>query len=240
MWKKIWLVPFATLFCYHACVAQTDTSRTLNIQTQETQKTMTPEDALQLLKAGNERFVNGKLAPRNAIAEAKMTAEAGQFPFAVVLSCIDSRGPAELIFDQGIGDIFSVRVAGNVLGPDVIGSMEFAAALAGSKLIVIMGHTHCGAVKGACQHVKLGDLTQLVAKIMPAVDTVEAETNNDNCADPQLVNKIAKQNVTNMVDELLQKSPTIKKLVEEKKVGLIGAMHDIHTGKVTFFDPHIQ
>ena len=142
-------------------------------QTKETQEVLSPKDALNLLVDGNKRFVQNLKAQRDLLSQVKQTST-GQFPFAVILGCIDSRTPMELIFDQGIGDIFSVRVAGNIINEDVLGSMEYSCKVAGSKVLVVMGHTKCGAVTAACKGVKLGNITPLLAKIQPAVDVISA------------------------------------------------------------------
>jgi len=206
-------------------------------QSAEKLKSMTTATALQLLKEGNNRFVSGKMKNRNFLQQAKLTKK-NQHPFAFILSCMDSRGSPELIFDQGIGDIFAGRVAGNVVDSDQLGGMEYATQVMGTHIIVVMGHTSCGAVKGACTDTKLGNLTQLVNKIIPAVNTIKqkAHASTLDCDNAQNVNAIAKQNVLNMMKEIEKKSPLIKKSIEQKQVMIIGAMHDLSTGRVTFFD----
>jgi carbonic anhydrase len=205
-------------------------------QSKESLKSMTPDTALTLLEEGNDRFVSGNMKNRNYLQQAKLTKK-GQHPFAFVLSCMDSRGSPELIFDQGIGDIFAGRVAGNVISADQLGGMEFATEVMGAHIIVVMGHTSCGAVRGACAHVELGNLTQLVDKISPAVNEVKQHEQVAalNCEDPKVVDAIAKQNVLNMMQAIPEKSPIIKKLIAQKQVVIVGAMHDLSTGKVTFF-----
>ncbi|OAI48566.1 carbonic anhydrase [Gammaproteobacteria bacterium SCGC AG-212-F23] len=196
---------------------------------------MTPAIALNLLKEGNSRFVSGKMKNRNFLQQAKLTKK-GQHPFAFILSCMDSRGSPELIFDQGIGDIFAGRVAGNVINDDQLGGMEFATQVMGAHIIVVMGHTSCGAVKGACSHVTLGNLTQLVNKITPAVNTVkkDSHTASLDCDKAETVDMIAKQNVLNMIQQITEKSPVVKKLVDDNQVIIVGAMHNLATGVVTF------
>lgn len=204
-------------------------------QTAESQAALTPDQALALLREGNERFVGGKMIDRDLAAQVAATA-GGQFPHSVVLSCIDSRVPPEIVFDQGIGDIFSPRVAGNFVDGELLGSMEFAAAVAGSKLIVVLGHTECGAVKGACDNVKLGNLTQTLANIAPAVYAVtdiEGERSSKNKA---FVNAVAHENVRQTVDNILQRSYVLRELVERGKLKVVGAMYDVATGKVAFLD----
>lgn len=198
----------------------------------ETQATVTPQMALQYLKDGNLRFVNNLKLNRNLLQQVNETRE-GQWPFAVVLSCIDSRTSAELIFDQGLGDIFSVRVAGNVVNEDILGSMEFACKVAGSKLIVVLGHSKCGAVKGACDGVEMGNLTGLLKKIHPSVEKVKGQfyAPEDN---PQFVEEVAKENVLYHVGEIKRRSPVIKDMLEKRSIGIAAAMYSVETGEVNF------
>jgi len=209
----------------------------LYTQTSASQTSMTADKALDILKSGNQRFISGASKQRDLLRQAKITSK-GQYPFAVVLSCMDSRGSPEIIFDQGIGDVFSVRVAGNVLDEDQLGGLEFATAAVGSHLIVVMGHTRCGAVAGACSGVELGSLTQLLQKIEPAVDAVKKamKTTSMNCQDYKIVDEIAKQNVLNVVHDITTKSKIISDLVNSGKVKIVGAMQDLNTGKVTFIN----
>lgn len=215
---------------------KTNNSSWYYTQNSESLKAMTPELALKQLKEGNVRFVKGQMKKRNLLQQAKLTKQ-GQYPFAVILSCMDSRGSPELIFDQGIGDIFSVRVAGNVVDDDQLGSMEFATKAVGSHIIVVMGHTRCGAMRGACSGVELGHLTQLLNKITPAANTVKQTLNvaTLDCNDTKIVDDIAKQNVLDMIKEIKDNSPIISSLVDQKQVMIVGAMHDLQTGQVTFF-----
>jgi len=203
-------------------------------QTAETQAQITPAVAVQMLKEGNARFMNGTPVNRDLHAQVKQTAT-GQYPFAAVVSCIDSRIPTEIIFDQGIGDIFNARVAGNFVNEDILGSLEFACKLAGSKVIVVMGHTSCGAVKGACDQAKLGNLTQMLDKIMPAVEAVktapEADRSSGNLA---FVNEVAQKNVEMTIEEIKEKSPVLFEMYKKNEIDIIGAMYDVKTGKVTF------
>lgn len=210
----------------------------LYTQTGETMKAMTPDKALQKLKEGNVRFIQGQSKNRALLKQAKLTHAKGQYPFAIILSCMDSRGSPELIFDQGIGDIFSVRLAGNVLDADQVGGMEYATKAVGSHLIVVMGHTRCGAVAGACNGVELGSLTQLLEKIHPAVEQVKKmkQTTEFNCQDHHIIDEIAKQNVLNVIREIKSKSPIISDLMDQGEVKIVGAMHDLQTGEVRFLD----
>lgn len=190
---------------------------------------------LQNLKDGNKRFVSGK--PRHhdyekQIRDTKNT----QTPKVIVLSCSDSRSIPELAFDQGVGAIFTIRVAGNVINKDILGSMEYAADVIGAKLIVVLGHTNCGAVAAACKDVKFGNLTGLLQQIQPAVQTLKATTPSGSCKDKNFIDAIAKQNVINMMQQIPQQSPIIAHLVKAKKVKITGGIYDVSTGKVTFFD----
>lgn len=209
----------------------------MKTHTLETQATITPARALEILKEGNERFVSNLRINRNLLQQANETRD-GQWPFATIVSCIDSRTSAELIFDQGLGDIFSVRIAGNVVNTDVVGSLEFACHVAGSKLIVVMGHSQCGAIKGACDHVELGNLTDLLAKIQPAVyeenQTLDRSTRNSK--NPAFVENVADLNVRRSVRSIISRSYILEHAVEAGKVAIIGAKHDLATGVVTFFD----
>lgn len=201
--------------------------------TKEMQDAITPTLALELLKEGNKRFVNNLKVNRNLLQQANETSD-GQHPFAVILSCIDSRTSAELIFDQGLGDIFSVRIAGNIINEDILGSMEFACKVAGSKIIVVLGHTKCGAVRGACDHVEMGNLTSLLSKIRPAVDDELTITENRNSSNGEFVEKVAVINVKRTVKSITERSPILKEMIEKGEVGIIGGTHDITTGEVTF------
>ena len=208
----------------------------MRVHTQETQASLTPEKALQILKEGNFRFMNNLKANRNLLEQAGYTADEGQFPFAVILSCIDSRTSAELIFDQGLGDVFSVRIAGNVINEDILGSMEFACKVAGSKIIVVLGHSKCGAVKGACDHVEMGNLTALLSKIQPAVYDEKSETENRNSSNSEFVEKVASINVKRTVEGIMQRSPILKEMIQSGQIGIVGGMHDLETGGVTFYE----
>ncbi len=209
-----------------------------NVQahTYESQQALTPTEVLQILKEGNANFVNNLESNRNFLEQVNDTSE-GQFPIAIILSCMDSRTSTELVFDQGLGDIFSTRVAGNVVNDDILGSMEYACQVAGSKLIVVLGHTHCGAIKGACAQVKLENLTGLLDKIQPAVDCVctkhhvaEIGHNDD------LIQAVANKNVQLMVEQIKQRSIVLNKLWQMKKIDIVGGMYDVETGKVEFYE----
>jgi carbonic anhydrase len=203
--------------------------------TKEMQTAITPLMALELLKDGNKRFVNNLKVNRNLLQQANDTSD-GQHPFAVILSCIDSRTSAELIFDQGLGDVFSVRIAGNIINEDILGSMEFGCKVAGSKIIVVLGHTKCGAVKGACDHVEMGNLTALLTKIRPAVDDELTTLENRNSSNSEFVEKVSVINVKRTVQSILQRSPILKEMIEKGEIGIVGGTHNIKTGQVDFFD----
>jgi len=201
----------------------------------ETQAQMTPRKALQFLKEGNDRFINNLKAHRDLLEQVNETRD-GQWPFATILSCIDSRTSAELIFDQGLGDIFSVRIAGNIVNTDILGSLEFACKVAGSKLIVVLGHSKCGAVKGACDHVKLGNLTELLSKIQPAVYEESTITEDRSSSNSAFVENVSEINVKRNVKNIIERSFVLEQMVENGEIGIVGAMHDIETGLVTFYD----
>lgn len=208
----------------------------MNAHTKETQDQINPQLAKKALIEGNTRFVSGQQADRNLMKQVDQTST-GQYPFATVLSCIDSRVSSELIFDQGIGDIFSVRIAGNFVNEDILGSMEFACKLAGTKLIVVLGHTACGAVKGACDHARLGNLTTLINKIEPAVEAVTEpkDENLRNSANIDFVNEVAKTNVHMTIENIRKSSPVLKELEDTGEIEIVGGMYDIKTGEVTFY-----
>lgn len=205
----------------------------------ESQTSMTPEMAINILKEGNERFVSNLKFNRNLLQQVNETRD-GQWPFAVVLSCIDSRTSAELVFDQGLGDIFSVRIAGNIVNEDILGSMEFACKVAGSKFIVVLGHTKCGAVKGACDHVELGNLTTLLAKLQPAVSCETQTTLNRNSSNAVFVENVAKINVEEVVGEIQAKSPILKEMIDKGEIGICGAMYNVETGQVEFYEQTLR
>ena len=208
----------------------------MKAQTKETQDLMTPTTALQELKDGNQRFIEKKQLNRDLLQQVSETS-AGQFPFATVLSCIDSRVSSELIFDQGIGDIFSVRIAGNFVNEDILGSMEFACKLAGTKLVLVLGHTACGAVKGACDHARLGNLTALINKIEPAVEAVKepADESIRNSSNSDFVNEVAAQNVKMTIENIRNQSEVLKEMEDACEIQILGGMYDIQSGKVTIY-----
>jgi len=206
--------------------------KTLN---KELQASITPRKALEILKEGNTRFVQNLKAHRDLLEQANDTRD-GQWPFAVVLSCIDSRTSAVLIFDQGLGDIFSVRIAGNIVNTDILGSMEFACKVAGSKLVVVLGHSKCGAVKGACDHVEMGNLTELLSKIQPAVYQEKETLTNRTASNGPFVENVAEINVKRNVKNIIERSFILEQMIENGEIGIVGAMHDLETGNVKFYN----
>jgi len=201
----------------------------MKAHTKETQATMTPQKSLQFLKEGNQRFQHNLKANRDLLEQVSGTSK-GQYPFAVILSCIDSRVPAELVFDQGIGDVFSARVAGNIINEDILGSMEYACKVAGSKIVVVMGHSKCGAVTAACKHVELGNITPLLDKIQPAVSAIDEEMSDAK------VEKVAAMNVKLSIERVRNESSILAELEAAGEIEIVGAMYDVTTGTVTFYE----
>ena len=209
----------------------------MKAHTRETQATMTPQKSLRYLKEGNERFQNNLKTNRNLLEQVNDTSD-GQFPFATILSCIDSRVSTELVFDQGLGDIFSIRIAGNFINEDILGSMEFGCKLAGTELIVVLGHTSCGAIKGACDHARLGNLTALIKKIEPAVEAVKEPLDDTlrNSSNLEFVDNVAAMNVQLAIENICKNSPILAEMERNNEIVIVGAMYDVNTGAVQFFD----
>ena len=201
--------------------------------TKAMQQSMTPAQALQRLKDGNERFSSGKSIHRNYLDAVHQTSS-GQYPYAVILSCIDSRTSSEIIFDENLGDVFNARIAGNFINTDILGSMEFACKVAGAKLIVVVGHSKCGAVKGACDHLQLGNLSNVINEISPAVDSVKNIPGERNSKNDAFVEAVAKENVLLAIKEIREKSPILKEMEDKGEIMIVGAMYDLNTGKVQF------
>jgi carbonic anhydrase len=193
-----------------------------------------PQVALQKLKEGNARFVEGKSTQKDYKAQVQETSK-GQYPFAIILSCIDSRNPSEIIFDQGIGDIFNVRIAGNISAPEVLGSLEFACKVAGSKLILVMGHSNCGAIRGACDNVKLGNLTGLLSRILPAVESID-EKGDRSSENTDFVEKVSRKNVLLTMENIKNESSILKEMIDNGEIMMVGAMYNLETGIVTFYE----
>lgn len=207
----------------------------LRTHTKDTQTNLTPDLALQFLKEGNARFMRNIKARRDLLEQANTTS-AGQFPFAAILSCIDSRTSAELIFDQGLGDIFSIRIAGNILNDDILGSMEYSCKLSGSKLIVVLGHTKCGAISGACDHVELGHITGLLEKIQPAIQLEKETLEERNSSNTKFVKNVSKNNVLLVVQKVREQSSILFELEKTGQIKIVGGMYDLDNGQVTFFE----
>ncbi len=203
--------------------------------TKEMQANLSPREAQQIFIDGNNRFVQNLKAHRDYKNQIVETSH-GQYPFGVVLSCIDSRVPIEIIFDLGIGDVFNVKVAGSVINPDVLGSMEYSCKVAGSKIIVVLGHTSCGAVTAACKNVKLGNITTLLDKIKPAI--INSQKNPDfilDAKDKNSVNHVAKEGIHVSIDRIRKESPILAEMEKNGEIKIVGAMYDIQTGEVEFF-----
>lgn len=203
--------------------------------TKELQDKLTPQEAIEVLKSGNRRFVNNLKTHRNLLEQVNETSD-GQYPFAAILSCMDSRTSAELIFDQGLGDIFSLRIAGNILNEDILGSLEFATKIAGSKVIVVLGHTKCGAITAACNNVILGSLTSLLKKIELVINKETETKDRRDGLNPNFVFNVTKLNVLLTMDEIKNKSNIISELISSGKIEMIGGIYDVDTGKVDFFN----
>ncbi len=203
--------------------------------TKETQAAITPVKALEMLKQGNKRFVSGKMVKRDLLAQAKQSSK-GQYPFAAIVSCLDSRTQPEYVFDQGIGDIFVARIAGNFVNDDILGSLEFATKLSGAKLILVMGHTECGAVKGACDAAQLGLLTATLANINPAVNAVKGNYAPRSSQNRRFVQAVSEMNVQLTMQKLRDRSVVLREMIDKGEIALVGAMYDVSTGKVTFYE----
>ncbi|MEO8117166.1 MAG: carbonic anhydrase family protein [Bacteroidota bacterium] len=207
----------------------------MRTHTKETQEELTPSLSLQILKEGNARFVSNIKSHRDLLEQANVTS-AGQFPFAAILSCIDSRTSAELIFDQGLGDIFSIRIAGNILNDDILGSMEYACKISGSKLIVVLGHTKCGAISGACDHVELGHITGLLEKIKPAIELEKTTTEERNSTNKSFVRNVTTHNIHLVVEKIRKQSTILADMEKASQIKIVGGLYDLDNGQVTFFE----
>lgn len=204
----------------------------MNTQTKETQSKLTPQDALAYLKEGNKRFIDNKKLGRDLLSQVSQTST-GQYPFAVVLGCIDSRVPVEIVFDQGVGDIFSTRVAGSVINEDVLGSIEYSCKVAGSKLVIVLGHSKCGAVTAACKDVELGNITALLSKIKPAVDSIKSNSNGD--INDEFVDQVIHENTKHSIERIRKESPILTELESNGDIKIVGAYYDVNTGAVQFY-----
>ena len=208
----------------------------MKTQTKEIQDNLTPQDAHNILVSGNSRFTQNLKAQRNLQDQVFETSK-GQFPFAAILSCIDSRVPAEMVFDQGIGDVFSVRVAGNIINEDVLGSLEYSCKVAGSKIVVVMGHTKCGAVNAACNNIELGNITALLHKIKPAVDSIRKDKGE---MDEDSIEKVGVLNVHLAIERIRKESPILAEMEKKGEIEIVGATYNVSDGEVIFFDDLIN
>ncbi len=240
--KQARLIPFTALALLFALAGCSSTAPTAAPQRRDLaaikaeQAALTPAQVLEALRLGNERFASGKTRPRDMLHDQRITA-AGQYPHAVILSCIDSRAPAEIIFDAGLGDLFNARIAGNIADADLVGSMEFACAVSGAKLVLVMGHTSCGAIKGACDHVELGNLTGLLKKIEPAIDSVRDVPGERNSKNKAFVEAVSEANVRLTVERIRELSPILRDLESAGKIQIAGCIYDLDSGRARFF-PH--
>ena len=207
----------------------------MTVPDKDAQAATTPEAVLRMLREGNYRFANNLRANRNPLQEV-MTSRAGQYPLAVIVNCIDSRTPTEALFDQGLGQFFVIRLAGSVITTEVLGSIEFATKLAGAKLVVVLGHSGCGAIKGACDDVQMGNLTELLAGIRPAVQAEATVTANRSSSNPEFVEKVSELHVRRSLDLVVERSEILREMIAQGEVGLIGGMYQIETGIVNFYD----
>lgn len=205
----------------------------MDTQTKESQDRLTPDAVKKILIEGNQRFVEQNLEDRNLLEQVRITAGNGQYPHTVILGCVDSRAPAEQIFDQGIGDLFNTRIAGSVVDEDVLGSLEFSCKLAGAKLVVVLGHTQCGAVTAACNGAKLGHVTALLNKIQPAVEKMR--TTVDDITSSEAINQVVVENVFNSIMEIRKRSSVLKEMEENGEIKIVGALYHIESGKVEFY-----
>ena len=205
----------------------------MRTHSKETQAELNPELALEILKEGNDRFVKNLKANRNLLQQVNDTAQ-GQFPFATILSCIDSRTSAELIFDQGLGDVFSIRIAGNILNEDILGSMEFATKVVGTKIIIVLGHNKCGAIVGACNNVELGNLTALLDKVKPAIALEKETTENRTGSNVRFVDNVTTNNVIHTIERIRRESPIILDLENTGAIKIVGAIYNVDNGRVNF------
>ncbi len=221
-----------------ACAHQPSATTAIDdpaVMTKVKQSQMTADQALKVLKEGNARFISGNTVKRDLPAQVKATGHDGQFPLASIVSCIDSRSAPSQVFDQGVGDLFVASVAGNVVNEDILGSLEYASKVAGTKLIVVLGHTHCGGVKGACDAVELGNLTQLVSRIRPAVNmTPDVHGKDRSSKNHHFVDEVAENNVKLQVKAVLDKSAVLRDMAQKGQIKVVGAMLDVQTGKISF------
>jgi carbonic anhydrase len=219
----------------NATLADSEEPQVTHVLTQEKQQALKPEDVARLLRVGNQRFVSGTLTSRDHTAQIREAA-GGQFPMAIVLSCVDSRVPVEDVFDLGIGDIFVARVAGNFENTDILGSMEFATKISGAKLILVLGHEDCGAVKAAIDQAQLGNITAMLENIKPAVEALSSYKGDQTSANPEFVHLVAEKNVRLSMDDIRKRSPILKEMEDQGQIKIIGALYDMNSGTVEFLE----
>ena len=232
--RRFWYV-VGLLATAGSALAQSNVALVDRVLTQQEQEALTPDGVLLLLKEGNQRFLSGTLTSRNHAAQVR-DAASGQFPKAMILSCVDSRIPVEVVFDQGIGDVFVARVAGNFENTDILGSMEFATKVSGAKLVLIMGHEDCGAIKAAIDQVQLGNITEMLENIKPAVDSLSAYEGDRTSANPAFVHLVAEKNVRLSMLDIRRRSPILREMEEQGQIKIAGALYDMKTGAITFLD----
>ncbi len=232
--RRLWCV-VGLLVIAGSALAQSSAPRVERVLTQKEQEALTPNGVLQLLKDGNQRFVSGSVTARDHSAQVR-DAAGGQFPKAMILSCVDSRIPVEDVFDRGIGDVFVARVAGNFENTDILGSMEFATKVSGAKLVLVMGHEDCGAVKAAIDRAKLGNITEMLKNIKPAVDSLSDYKEDQTSANPEFVHLVAEKNVRLTMADIRERSPIMKELEDQGQLKIAGALYDMKTGAVDFLD----
>jgi carbonic anhydrase len=233
--KKIYLLTALCLFLISCSEKKSEENVRTDVITQELQASMTPQQILDSLKVRNERFFKGKLTKVDYTSQI-VKSEHSQYPSTVILSCIDSRVPVETVFELSIGDAFVARVAGNIVNPDILGSMEYGCKVSGSKLIIVLGHTHCGAIKSAIDTVKLGNITELLSKIEPAVDSVSSKSEDKSSKNNEFVNKVVKENVLLAIENIRKNSPILKEMENNGEIKIVGGVYELENGKVQFFD----
>ena len=216
-------------------LSETDPPLVERVLTQAEQDKLTPDEVLRLLKDGNRRFVSGTLTSRD---HSKLVREAanGQFPKAMILSCVDSRIPVEDVFDRGIGDVFVARVAGNFENTDILGSMEFACKVSGAKLVLVLGHEHCGAVKAAIDGVVLGNITRMLENIKPAVESISGYEGRKSSENPEFVHMVAEKNVRLTIEDVRKRSTILKEMEDAGDIKIVGALYDMDTGEIDFLE----
>jgi carbonic anhydrase len=235
--KNLLCILFTSLIfisCNEKKQEETKVDKIDKVVTQEEQRSLTPDKVLALLKEGNDRFVKGELTVKD-IPKQIIEASKGQYPKAVILSCLDSRVPIEKVFDRSIGDVFVARVAGNIVNEDILASMEYGCKVSGAKVILVLGHTDCGAIKSAIDNVQLGNITELLAKIRPSIDSLGTYSGEKTSKNKEFVEKVSDENVRTAIDNIRLNSPILKDMEDKGEIKIIGGAYDINTGRVSFF-----